>query len=235
MVIVLRKKAIFTLMAFLMLIGGVNIASSDESLQTSALPAANKVVILDAGHGGEDGGASGKSGIVEKDINLKVATKLQALLEQSGCTVITSRTEDISLHTPGEEKEGNRKISDLDNRKKISEKYQGDIFVSIHMNTYTDPKYKGAQVFYASDSPESQKLAKCVQGELKSQIDPENTREVKDANNGIYILSGATIPSIVAECGFLSNEQEEKLLSDENYQQKLAFAIYCGIIKYFTV
>ena len=132
MVIVLRKKAIFTLMAFLMLIGGVNIASSDESLQTSALPAANKVVILDAGHGGEDGGASGKSGIVEKDINLKVATKLQALLEQSGCTVITSRTEDISLHTPGEEKEGNRKISDLDNRKKISEKYQGDIFVSIH-------------------------------------------------------------------------------------------------------
>ena len=158
--------------------------------QTSGLPVSNKVVLLDAGHGGEDGGAVGGEGTVEKDINLSVMLKLQKLLEQSGCTVITTRTKDISLHNSGEEKAGNRKMSDLNNRKAMPEVYDADIFVSVHMNTYPDRRYSGAQVFYA-ESEGSKELASCIREELKSQVDNSNEREIKDAEGNIYILADA--------------------------------------------
>ena len=234
MVLVIRKKAILMTLCAVFVLGAVNVYYSNEAKQTTALPVSSKIVLLDAGHGGEDGGAIGGEGTVEKDINLAVMLKLQSLLEQNGCTVITTRTQDISLHNKGDEKSGNRKMSDLNNRKTMPEEYDADIFVSIHMNTFPDKKYSGAQVFYA-ESNGSKELAECIQGELKAQVDNGNQREVKDAAGNIYILADAKIPSVVAECGFLSNTDEEnKLISDE-YQQKLAFAIYCGIIKYFAV
>ncbi len=234
MVFIIRKKAIVVALAAIFVLGGINIYFSGESSQTSVLPVGNKVVLLDAGHGGEDGGAIGGEGTVEKDINLAVMLKLQALLEQGGCTVITTRTEDISLHNSGDEKTGNRKMSDLNNRKAMPSEYDADIFVSIHMNTFPDGKYSGAQVFYA-ESEGSEKLAKCIQEELKSQVDNTNMRETKSAEGNIYILADAKIPSVVAECGFLSNSEEEQKLKNAEYQQKLAFAIYCGIIKYFAM
>jgi len=234
LVLVVRKKLIIGVIAAVFLLSGINIYYGEEARQTAALPVGNRVVLLDAGHGGEDGGAIGGGGTVEKDINLAVMLKLQSLLEQSGCTVITTRTEDVSLHNKGDEKSGNRKINDLENRKKMPGEYDADVFVSVHMNTYPDSKYSGAQVFYA-ESDGSKELAECIQGELRNQVDPSNKREVKDASGNIYILDGATIPSVVAECGFLSNSEEEKKLKDENYQQQVAFAIYCGIIKYFAM
>ncbi len=234
MVLVIRKRFIVMALSALVLMCGINIYMGQETQQTAALPAANKVVVLDAGHGGEDGGAVGIGGTVEKDINLAVMSKVQGLLEQSGCIVITSRTEDISLHNKGDEKTGNRKISDLNSRKQLPEEYDADVFVSIHMNTYTDPQYKGAQVFYASEPGTSKRLAECIQSELKNHVDSSNMREVKDASGNIYILENSKVPSVVAECGFLSNSEEEAKLRTEDYQNKLAFAIYCGIVKYFA-
>ncbi len=234
MVLVIRKKAILITLCAVFVLGAVNVYYSNEAKQTTALPVSSKIVLLDAGHGGEDGGAIGGEGTVEKDINLAVMLKLQSLLEQNGCTVITTRTQDISLHNKGDEKSGNRKMSDLNNRKTMPEEYDADIFVSIHMNTFPDKKYSGAQVFYA-ESNGSKELAECIQGELKAQVDNGNQREVKDAAGNIYILADAKIPSVVAECGFLSNTDEENKLKSDEYQQKLAFAIYCGIIKYFAV
>ncbi|MDP4118725.1 MAG: N-acetylmuramoyl-L-alanine amidase CwlD [Bacillota bacterium] len=235
MVLVIRKKVIIIAIIALVLVGGINVATGNTTEQTSALPVANKVVVLDAGHGGEDGGAVGTGGTVEKDINLAVMTKLQKLLEQTGCIVMTTRTEDKSLHNRGDEKTGNRKMSDLNKRKAMPGDYNSDIFVSIHMNTFTDAKYKGAQVFYAPEPESSKALAECIQAELKQQVDGSNEREVKDASGNIYVLKDVTVPSVVAECGFLSNSDEEKRLNDDAYQQKLAFAIYCGIIKYFAM
>lgn len=234
MVLVIRKKAIAVALSAIFVLSGINIYLKNETRQTTTIPVANKVVLLDAGHGGEDGGAIGSNGTVEKNINLAVMLKLQALLEQSGCTVITTRTEDVSLHNNGDEKTGNRKISDLNTRKNMPEEYDADIFVSVHMNTYPDSRYSGAQVFYAA-SEGSKELASYIQTELKNQTNPQNTREVKEASGNIYILEDAKIPSVVAECGFLSNTDEEIKLNDEEYQQKLAFAIYCGVIKYFAM
>ena len=234
MVLIIRKRAVLFVLAALFVMGGINIATGGQTKQTAALPSVNKLIILDAGHGGEDGGAVSGNGTVEKDVNLAVMLKLQQLLEQSGCVIMTTRTEDISLHNTGDEKTGNRKMTDLNKRKAMPEEYGADIFVSIHMNTYPDSRYKGAQVFYASEAEGSKELAECIQGELKSQVDNSNQREVKDADGNIYILSGAKVPSVVAECGFLSNSEEEQKLKSEEYQQKLAFAIYCGIIKYFA-
>lgn len=234
MVFIIRKKMILGVLAAVFVLSGINIYFGEEARQTSAIPVGSKVVLLDAGHGGEDGGAIGGEGSIEKDINLSVMLKLQKLLEQSGCTVITTRTEDISLHNRGDEKTGNRKINDLENRKKMPGEYEADIFVSVHMNTYPDSRYSGAQVFYA-ESDGSKELAECIQGEFKNQLDNSNEREIKDAGGNIYILEGAEIPSVVAECGFLSNAEEERKLADGEYQQKVAFAIYCGIIKYFAM
>ena len=216
------------------MLGGIKVYFSGETKETTALPVSSKVVLLDAGHGGEDGGAIGGEGTIEKDINLAVMLKLQNLLEQNGCTVITTRTEDVSLHNKGDEKSGNRKMSDLNNRKNMPEEYDADIFVSVHMNTFPDRKYSGAQVFYA-ESEGSKELAQCIQGELKAQVDNGNQREVKESAGNIYILEGAKIPSVVAECGFLSNDEEEQKLKSDEYQQKLAFALYCGIIKFFAI
>lgn len=234
MVFIIRKKAILIALSAVFVLSGMNIYFSREAKETSTLPVSSKVVLLDAGHGGEDGGAIGGAGTVEKDINLAVMLKLQSLLEQNGCTVLTTRTQDISLHNAGDEKSGNRKMSDLNSRKAMPEEFGADVFVSIHMNTFPDGQYCGAQVFYA-ESEGSKELAECIQGELKAQVDTSNQREVKDAAGNIYILSEAKIPSVVAECGFLSNSKEEELLKTEEYQQKLAFAIYCGIIKYFAL
>lgn len=233
MVLVIRKKLIYIALALIFAVSGINIAVRDANVATSALPVSGKVVVLDAGHGGEDGGAVGGNGTVEKDVNLSVMLKLQQLLEQSGCTVITTRTEDISLHNSGDEKVGNRKISDLDNRKKIPEEYGADVFVSVHMNTFPDSKYSGAQVFYA-EKEGSKELAENIRTELKNHVNGENKRETKDAEGNIYILDGAKVPSVVVECGFLSNSEEEAKLKSEEYQQKLAFAMYCGIIKFFA-
>lgn len=192
-----------------------------------------KTVLIDAGHGYPDGGAVGNSGTVESDINLDIALELKKLLEKSGFYVILTRNDE---NTPAEVNE-NKKIrqikrEDLSIRRNMRDEVGADIFVSIHQNKFTDSKYWGAQVFYSKDNHESRELGEALQRSLIDVLDPSNTRSAKEDSGSIFILKNAQIPSVLIECGFLSNDKEEKLLNTEKYRQKIAWAIFCGIINY---
>ncbi len=232
MVIVIKRKMVALVAAFaLTAIAMISIAGG-ETDTASALPVTNRVIIIDAGHGGPDGGAIGTDNTAEKDLNLEVALKLQKLLEQSGCTVFMTRAEDISLSTPEDDAKRERKVADLANRKRMIEEYDVEAFVSIHMNTFSDPQYFGTQVFY-SGSTGSKQLADYIQSEVCKE-DPDNTRVAKDGSKNIFILSETNIPSVVVECGFLSNEKDLSRLKTEEYQNKLAGAIFNGIARYYS-
>lgn len=185
------------------------------------------VIIIDAGHGGEDGGASA-NGQVEKNLNLAVAKKLGEFLSLSGYDVVFTRTEDKLLYKPGQE--GRMKYYDLRNRLEFVELNESCLFVSIHMNKFPLESSKGLQVFYSKNHLFSKQLAQSIQSEAK-QIDEANKRLIKPATSQIYILDVITKPAVIIECGFLSNPTEASLLADNDYQNKLAFVIYSGITK----
>lgn len=194
-----------------------------------------KVVIIDAGHGGEDGGAVSRSGIVEKNINLSIAQSLKSLLEEADYKVIMTRDEDISIHDEGESSTRAKKRSDLNNRLKIINENPTAIFVSIHQNSivnYIDSK--GAQIFYSGNNEQSEILAQCIQDSFKSSLQPDNKREIKKAGNNLFILYNANNPAVMAECGFLSNAQEAEKLNDPEYQKQAAKAIFDGIEQYYS-
>lgn len=187
-----------------------------------------RVVVIDAGHGGEDGGAVGVNGVLEKDLNLSVARTLADLLRADGYTVVETRTDDRMLY---EEKDqnGHKKRADLANRLAYMKTYPDCIFVSIHMNTYPTANCEGLQVWYSPNLPESKTLALAVQNGVCARLQPENTRQVKPANSLIYLLHKATVPAILIECGFLSTPSECEKLSDEAYRQELALAIFASL------
>lgn len=190
---------------------------------TVMLAVERKIVILDAGHGGWDPGKTGTFAD-EKMLNLAVVEKLQGYLEQSGATVFLTRDTDEAL--------GGGKREDMAERKRIANESGGDILVSIHQNAFPSAKAKGAQVFYHKSSGEAKRLAECLQESLRERVDDGNTRQAKE-NGDYYILRTTELPAAIVECGFLSNREEERLLNDENYQDRLAWAIYCGIMEYF--
>lgn len=179
------------------------------------------VVVIDAGHGGNDPGKVGTLGTLEKDINLSIALKLKEVLEQKGVKVVLTRTDDACLSTPGAT---NKKTSDMNNRVEIINSANADCLISIHQNSYTDSSVKGAQVFYYGSSEESKKLAEELQSSLISNVDSDNNRQCKEGND-YFILRKTTCPGVIVECGFLSCPEEEKKLIDETYQQKIAEAI----------
>ena len=185
------------------------------------MPVTNKVIILDAGHGGIDSGTlNDDKTILEKDINLAITHKIRELLESSGAHVILTREDDSSLYVEDGKKTIRQKYNEnLKNRKKIIEESNADMFISIHMNALVG---KGAS-----------KLSKYIQQELKRIVDKTNNREVKPRDD-LYLLKDNDIPSVLIECGFLSNDKEAKLLTDEKYQEKIAWSIYAGIQNYFT-
>lgn len=194
------------------------------------IPTGNRVIIVDAGHGGIDGGAIGKTGTIEKDINLEIATKLKGYIEEQGDTCIMIREVDEGLYSEYG-KIRNKKNEDLKNRKDIIKKNKGDIFISIHLNSFPQSQYYGAQVFYQTGDKKSEKLAKYTQEELRKILGRGNER-VEKASDSYYILKGNTVPSMLVECGFLSNYEEEKLLKDKEYQNKIAWSIYSGIMRF---
>ncbi len=192
----------------------------------------NRVIIIDAGHGGIDGGAIGKSGTIEKNINLDISKKLKAYIECGGDTCIMIREVDEGLYSEyGTIR--NKKNEDLKNRKEIIKGYKADLFISIHLNSFPQSQYYGAQVFYPEDNEGSKLLAKRVQEELLVLLNRGNKRVEKESDS-YYILKNNPVPSILVECGFLSNPEEEKLLKDSEYQSKIAWAAYKGIMRYFT-
>lgn len=213
----------------------VNIKNKKSDAYTQALAnkTAERIIIIDAGHGGEDPGAVGINGSYEKDLNLEIAMEIGALLTEKGYTVIYTRTEDKMLYTPDENIKGMRKLSDLKNRCLLTEKYEDPILISIHMNTYGASKYSGLQVYYSDKDQESNRLAKCIQSSVKEITQPENTRTVKNGKS-LYLLENSNGTAVIIECGFLSNTDECEKLSQKEYQKQLSFSIVCGIINYMN-
>lgn len=193
-----------------------------------------RTIVIDPGHGGEDGGATGVSRLMEKDINLDIALQLQKLLQVSGYRVVMTRTTDISINDDNLDTVRERKVSDLHNRLKIVEAQEDCILVSIHQNHFTSSRYSGAQMFYATKNSQSKVLAENIKARVVGLLQPENKRETKPATNSIYLLWNAKVPAVVVECGFLSNESEAEKLNNKLYRQQMAFAIYNGILDYYA-
>ncbi len=188
-------------------------------------------VVIDAGHGGMDGGAVGVSGVLEKDLNLQVAKKLEQLVADGGGKALMTRTDDISLHTDQDKTVREQKRSDLNYRRSYAADSGADAFISIHMNKFEQSQYRGAQIFYAADQ-NSKRLAEMIKKNIVPVSEKSDGREIKKAYDTMFILQKNNIPSVIVECGFLSNPEEEALLIDEAYQQKIAEAIYQGLCEF---
>ncbi len=199
---------------------------------TSFLTGGKKVIGIDPGHGGVDPGAIGVSGTREAEINLSIALKLKELIEKDGEIVIITREGEEGLYTNKSKTLKEKKTEDLKNRKKIVEKGHCDLLLTIHLNSFSDSRYHGAQTFYKKDCEESKKIAYIVQKELKNLLNEDNNR-VPQEREEVFLINEIEMPAILIECGFLSNPEEEKLLNSEEYQQKVAKAIYLGILKYY--
>ena len=200
-----------------------------ESTLTSAIAeSASPVIIIDAGHGGEDGGATGTNGVLEKDLNLAVSGMLADLLRGAGYTVVQTRTEDRLLYDEGTKK-GHKKQGDLENRVKYTEQYPNSILISIHMNTFPLDTCEGVQVWYSQNDERSAMLAKQIQDGIKEHLQSSNNRKIKAATSSIYLLRHAKTPAVLVECGFLSTPSECARLCDTSYQQKLALTLFDAI------
>ena len=211
-----------------------NVKNVEDVVFTSTTPVASKVIVLDAGHGKPDEGAEGVSGITEEKTTLEITLKLQKLLEESGATVILTRSDENGIYDA--DKNGSireMKVSDIKNRVKIGNESSADIFISIHLNKGESSNYSGWQTFYKSKSEEGKRLATAVQDELKKTINTENKRVAHEISK-IYLVDHVEIPMTIVECGFLSNPQEEQKLLTDDYQSKLAWGIYLGISDYFN-
>lgn len=197
-------------------------------------PAKETVVIIDAGHGGEDGGAVAADGTAEQLLNLQIAKYLEEQLHVFGVQTVMTRTTEDSIHDKNAKTTRERKVSDIHNRMKIMEETENAVFVSIHQNKYASSKEWGTQVFYSPNTTRSAALAECIQQSVISALQPDNKRVIKKSGNSIYLLYYAKKTAVLVECGFLSNPSETAKLKDEEYQKQLAFTIALGILEYMN-
>ena len=232
--ILLRKKRmiLIILSVFVSVLTFALVKDKKEIVPTVSLPVSGKTIVIDAGHGKPDEGAQSSNGTTEAETNLKIALKLQNLLEQSGTTVILTRSDENAIYDIDAKTLKQKKISDIHNRVKIGNESSADLFVSIHLNKIPQQQYDGWQTFYKAGSNEGKKLAESIQNNLNEAIQKENNRVAKTIEN-IYIIKHVEIPITIVECGFLSNPTEEKKLLEDDYQNRLAWGIYNGIIDYF--
>lgn len=209
------------------------ILTSGESIQTSAgiSVAAGRVLIIDPGHGGEDGGAVSANGTVESHINLAIGRQMDRIARLMGQTTVMTRSEDISIYDDGCQTLRQKKVSDLHNRVSICNSTQGGVLISIHQNSLPDkPGVQGAQVFYNAVSG-SQELAQAVQQALNDTVNGEHPKDIKKIPDSIYLMKNVTCPAILIECGFLSNAAETERLSRESYQTVLAMVILSAVME----
>lgn len=228
-----RQKAgryLFKLVWVLALLISISYISKSTTAAFS-LPIRSTVVVIDPGHGGRDPGASGDTGLTEEEVNLKIALKLRRLIEQGGGTAIMIREDDSGLYTEGGNGRETRKSEDLKNRHALINSSGADLLISIHLNSFPEEQYYGAQTFYLRGDEKSRKLAEGIQSELIKVLNRGNDRKAK-ATDSVYILKGNNMPGALVECGFLSNHEEERLLNDEHYQEKVAWSIFVGIVRY---
>lgn len=188
-------------------------------------------VIIDAGHGGRDGGASADDGTLEKDLNLAVAKELCDLFEGAGYDTVMTRTEDVAL---GDENSSHKKLGDLKARVELAKQYKNAIFISVHMNKFPVPKYSGLCVYFSKKTAGSAALAEDVRMAVATYLQKENGRQIKGAGSEIYVLDNAPCTAILVECGFLSNPSELAMLKTEEYQSKIAACIFTGAANYMS-
>jgi N-acetylmuramoyl-L-alanine amidase len=191
------------------------------------------IILIDAGHGGEDGGAVGVDGTIEKNINLAIARKLERFLSALGFRVAMTRNEDKAIYDPGNKGLREKKTSDIHNRFAMMEALAPNcLFVSIHQNHFVSEQYHGAQMFYSRNHPQSLVLAQAFQKRVVELLQPENTRKVKPCGAEVYLIYHAKVPAVLVECGFLSNYAEAQRLKTDEYQNQIAYALACGLLDY---
>lgn len=234
MFVVHKKRILFIFIAIIISVLGyqVSIKNNRDIIETVSLPVSGKTIVLDAGHGYPDEGAESANGITEQKINLIITKKVQSLLEQSGCNVVLTRSDENGIYDLESKTIREKKVSDIKNRVKIGNESSADAFISIHLNKIPQSQYYGWQAFFKPNNEESENLAKSLQEELNTSIQRENKREALKIT-GKYIIEHVEIPIAIIECGFLSNPEEEQLLQQNEYQNRLAWGIYNGIMDYF--
>ena len=233
-IIILNRKAVYFFMILVILITSMGIYSfmkKNKVKETIYSPLMNKVILIDPGHGGFDPGAIGTIKNEDK-INLEIALRLRRLIEQSGGIVLLTREDDNGLNETEDTSIRNKKNEDMRSRRIMIEETEPEVFISIHVNSFPQSKYYGAQTFYKSKSDESKLLAKLIQEEFRKVLDKNNKRKPQSRSN-VYLVKKAQEVSILIEVGFISNPNEEKLLNEEKYQEKVAWSIYLGLLKYF--
>jgi len=219
-----KKEQLLMALYLVIIVGAIFAGLRTEYVETFAMPVSRKVVVIDAGHGGWDPGKV-DGDILEKDINLEIARKLQILLEQGGATVLMTRIEDEAL--------GRNKSGDMRARSGIAGNLGADVIISIHQNSYPSENVTGTQVFFYEGSERSHRLAQHIQAEVKNFLGQITNREATPSST-YYILRQTNIPAVIVECGFLTSPAESRLLQDGEYQERMAWAIYKGIIEYFN-
>ena len=219
-------------MAIIVVVGAYFLAREGVHMAESKKAKEGEIcIVVDAGHGGADPGKVGINKAEEKDINLAIAQYLQKLLAADDIEVVMTRTDENGLYSQGS---NNKKVEDMRNRCEIIEEADPVFTVSIHQNSYPEEYVKGAQVFYYGVSTDGKKLADTLQANLIQRLDPTNHREAK-ANESYYLLKKTSSPTVIVECGFLSNSEEASLLVTEEYQKKVAEAVHMGILQYLDI
>ena len=221
---------IFFLMLILLFCANLAVQQASASIKTNVLPC----IIIDAGHGGEDGGAQTADGVLEKEINLDIAKRLETLFSALGFETKMTRTDDALSYDASCKTIREKKVSDIRARFSMMEQTPNAVFLSIHQNHYSEPKYAGAQVFYSANTAESPLLAEAIQRSIVRTLQPENERVIKPCGDEVYLLYHAKKTAVMVECGFLSNPQEASKLEDENYQTALSLCIVQGVLDYFN-
>ncbi|BFL40126.1 N-acetylmuramoyl-L-alanine amidase [Agathobaculum sp. NSJ-28] len=214
------------------LLAGLTAVHSSGIVQTIAESRASRTLVIDAGHGGFDGGAVGSNGTAEQDINLSIAQRLYGLAGFFGVQAVMTRPDTNALDYDPSRPVRENKISDIKAREQIVQQAANPIFLSIHLNKFSDPQYHGAQVFYSANHAGGRVLAEYLQNSLIYGCDPENRRQAKQAESSIYLMKKLTCPAVIVECGFLSNAEEEMKLNDPDYHKKLAACILRGYLQY---
>ncbi len=227
----LMKKYICVILTLIILFLSTAICkienSSSNNLSDDFLP----LVVIDAGHGGEDGGAIADDGTLEKNLNLEIALRLNDIMSVFGYETRQIRITDTDLHETGDTIR-QRKISDIRNRFAIMNEYDNCLYISVHQNKFSDKNINGAQTFYSPNNDESKILAQFIQKSISSQLQPKNNRVIKKSGTDIFLLYNATRPTVMVECGFISNDIELSNLKNQDYQNKMALSIAVGIINY---
>jgi N-acetylmuramoyl-L-alanine amidase len=187
-----------------------------------------QIIVIDAGHGGADGGGVSVNGVPEKGMNLDISLTLSDMLNLMGYETVLTRTEDISIHDDDVTGLKNQKLSDMKNRLELFNT-EGAVCISIHQNRYTDSVYSGAQMFYYSENADGARLAECLRSRICGYLQPDNKRETKPVDDELYLLYNCKNPAVMAECGFISNPEESAKLETAEYRSQVAFSLMCGL------